>query len=266
MINKLSLVLTIILILSSKYAFSTELNMGERIQINSEHLNEVREIQVLLPEGYHSNSNATYPVIYLLDGDYNIHGVSGMLDLLSNKGQLIPDVILVGIADKGTDKYRQYMTPKDSTAPFKKDAKGNAEQFLTFLEKEVKPYLSERYRVAKNTTIVGHSMGGLFVLNALLTSPNAFDNYVAISPSIWLSDHALTKKAKAILEKSDHEQVSLYLSLADETRMGVYGFMHLLDEIEPKNINWHFTHYPDENHNSVGIISLRDNLKNIFDG
>ncbi len=53
----------------------------------------------------------------------------------------------------------------------------------------------------------------------------------AISPSVWLNDHALTKKAKAIIEKSKHEQVSLYLSLADETRMGVYGFMHLLDEI-----------------------------------
>lgn len=266
MIKKLAPSLILLCALTAHTSFATFANptsIGERITIQSKVLNEERPLQILLPESYHNNKNSHYPVIYLLDGDYNFHAVSGMLDLLSNKGQLIPDVILVGIADKGTDQYRQYMTPEGSSAP-RTDKKGKASEFLSFLNKDLKPYLASHYRVSDDATLVGHSMGGLFVLNALLESPQTFNSYVAISPSVWLSDHALVKKAKEQIGKSKHDPVSLYLSLGDETQMGQYGFIHLLDDAQPDNIHWQFTHYPDENHSSVGIISLRDSLKKRF--
>ena len=82
----------------------------------------------MLPESYYSNPNATYPVIYLLDGDYNTFAVSGMLDMLANKGQVIPDVILVGIADSGKAKYRSYMAPS-----FGKDTSDLATNFANYL-------------------------------------------------------------------------------------------------------------------------------------
>ena len=82
----------------------------------------------MLPESYYSNPNATYPVIYLLDGDYNTFAVSGMLDMLANKGQVIPDVILVGIADSGKAKYRSYMAPS-----FGKDTPDLATNFANYL-------------------------------------------------------------------------------------------------------------------------------------
>lgn len=266
MIKKLSFILAIILLITTKCIFSAEFNTGKRINISSTHLNEEREIQILLPESYRSNTQATYPVIYLLDGDFAFQGVAGMLDFMANKGQLIPDVILVGIADKGTDKYRQYMTPAGLTAPFEKGDAGKAKQFLNFLEKEVKPYINNNYRVANNAILVGHSIGGLFVLNALFESPNAFEHFVSMSPSVWLNDHAIMAKAKRFIEMSKHDQTSLYLSLGDETRQGVYGVLQLLDEIQPKNIQWQFSHYPNENHNSVGLVSLRSDLKAIFNG
>ena len=109
MIKKLPQLFTFLLMFTPLICIA-QLNIGERITINSNILAEERELQILLPESYLSHPQSSYPVIYLLDGDYNFHAVSGMLDLLANKGQLIPDVILVGIADKGTDKYRQYMT------------------------------------------------------------------------------------------------------------------------------------------------------------
>jgi len=266
MIKNLSLILALIFLITPKFVFSAVLDTGERIKINSTYLNEEREIQILLPENYHSNIGATYPVIYLLDGDYNFHGVSGMLDMLANKGQLIPDVILVGIADKGTDKYRQYMTPAELSAPFKKEDSGKAELFLNFLEKELTPYVSKNYRAANNSILVGHSMGGLFVLNALFESPKAFNHFVSISPSVWLNDHGIMVKAKEFIRKSEHKPVSLYLSLGDENRQGLYGMLQVLDEVQPTNIHWQFLHYPNENHNSVGLISIRDSLKAIFNG
>jgi predicted alpha/beta superfamily hydrolase len=264
MIKSLSFVLTVMFLFTSDFTYSAELNMGKREKISSTYLNEERDIQVLLPENYHSNTGSTYPVIYLLDGDFTFHGVSGMLDFMANKGQLIPDVILVGIGDKGTDKYRQYMTPQGLTAPFKDGDSGKAEQFLSFLEKELKPHINNNYRTANNSILVGHSMGGLFVLNALFESPNSFEHFISMSPSVWLNDHAIMVKAKKFIETSKHEKASVYLSLGDETRQGLYGVLQLLDEVQPNNIQWQFSHYPNENHNSVGLVSLRSDLKTIF--
>ncbi|KGJ92276.1 alpha/beta hydrolase-fold protein [Colwellia psychrerythraea] len=264
MLKKTIHLFLLIILLTAQGSLAAALSIGERLKINSTYLNEEREIQVLLPESYHSNKEANYPVIYLLDGDYNFHGVSGMLDFLSNKAQLIPDVILVGIADKGTDVYRQYMTPAALTAPFKKEDAGKAELFLTFLEKELKPYINNHYRAANNSILFGGSIGGLFVLNALFESPNAFEHFVSNSPSVWLNDHGIMAKANSFVGESEHKPTSLYLSLGDEERQGVYGVLQLLDEKQPKNIDWQFSHYPDENHNSVGLVALRADLKKIF--
>ena len=249
--------------------FAGGFDLGERVSINSTELGEQRMLQILLPENYQSDLKSTYPVIYLLDGDYNFHGISGMLDLLANKGQLIPKVILVGLADKGAEKYRHYMTPNmtpnDSVSTVEKSG-GGADSFLAFLIKEVKPYIKQHYRSSNHSTLVGHSMGGLFVVNSLLSAPEYFDNYVAISPSVWVSDNAIVKKAKEKLGSAEHQVVSLYLSLADEMQMGQYALINELDANPSKNLHWRFKHYPDENHNSVGLIALRDSLKNIFKG
>ncbi len=244
-------------------SFASIFDRGERVTINSIVLGEQRELQILLPENYRSDLKNTYPVIYLLDGDYNFHGVSGMLDLLANKGQLIPKVILVGLADQGTEKYRQYMTPNNSTSPVKNN-KGAAKEFLAFLNDEVQPYINKNYRTAKHSTLVGHSIGGLFVLNTLLEAPDSFNNYVAISPGVWVSDSAIVDKAKEKLGKTEHQNIALYLSLADEMEMGQYAFINQLDSKPLNNLQWSFKHYPDENHISVGLIALRDSLKAIF--
>ncbi|WP_057832321.1 alpha/beta hydrolase [Colwellia sp. TT2012] len=256
-------IIFILMLVISQVSFASIFDRGERVTINSSVLGEPRELQILLPENYRSELKNTYPVIYLLDGDYNFHGVSGMLDLLANKGQLIPKVILVGLADQGTEKYRKYMTPNNSTSPIKNNT-GSAKEFLAFLNEEVQPYINKNYRAAKHSTLVGYSMGGLFVLNALLEAPGSFNNYVAISPSVWVADSAIVDKAKEKLGKVAHENIALYLSLADEMEMGQYAFINQLDLKPLKNLQWRFKHYPDENHNSVGQIALRDSLKAIF--
>lgn len=234
--------------------------LSQRLTLTSSILSEQRQVQIVLPENYFSNPTATYPVLYLLDGDYVTAGVSGMLDFLGNKAQVIPDVIVVGIADKGTTRYRQYMTPATSAEQEDKAAK-----FLNFLTKEVKPFIADQFRTADNHIIAGQSVGGLFVFNALLTQPEAFDHYLAVSPAIWLNDHAIINKAEQVIGKKDLHGASLYLSLGDETRQGVYSVVELVDQRPSPQLNWQFDHYPEENHNSVGIIAIRNNLKAIFD-
>jgi predicted alpha/beta superfamily hydrolase len=49
-------------------------------------------------------------------------------------------------------------------------------------------YRSRPYRV-----LVGHSLGGLFAVYALMTRPDVFQGYIAISPALWWDDQSLVK-------------------------------------------------------------------------
>lgn len=261
--NLLKIICLITVFINLTFQASAANLLGKRYSDVSKVLGEKRDIQVLLPEGYYSDPNTHYPVIYLLDGDYNFNSAAGMLDFMANKGQLIPDVILVGIADKGTDKYRQYMTPKGLTAPLKQDDAGKADVFLSYLTDELKPFVESNFRTSNNHILFGHSIAGLFVLNTMIEAPGSFQSYLASSPSLWLNDHAFVKKAQSVVNNIN-TPLNLFLSLGDETRMGQYRLIDLLDDQQPKNINWHFKHYPDENHNSVAMISFRHSLKSMF--
>lgn len=238
--------------------------LGERVQINSSILQQTRDIQVVLPENYSADKQTNYPVLYILDGDYNINSVAAMLDFMGNRAQLIPDIIVVGIADKGTGAYRQNMTPARLTSPFKEKPQGQAEQFLSFIKQELKPYMQQHYRIANNDILFGQSIGGLFVLNTLVNDPQSFTTFLAVSPALWLNQHAFSQHTRQLLSQSSNLNANLYLSLGDETRMGVYGFVEVLDDLQPKQLTWFFKRYPNENHNSVGMVALRDNLSQLF--
>ena len=94
----------ILIFLISGILFAQHIAIGERHSFDSEILNEQRSYQIYLPPSYHENSNAKFPVIYLLDGDYNFHYDSGLIEFLSNSAFTIPEMILVGISDNGGTK------------------------------------------------------------------------------------------------------------------------------------------------------------------
>jgi len=63
---------------------------------------------------------------------------------------------------------------------------GGADEFLAFIEDKLKPEIARRVAVdLARQAILGHSFGGLFVLNALFRRPSAFSHWIASSPAIW---------------------------------------------------------------------------------
>jgi predicted alpha/beta superfamily hydrolase len=73
---------------------------------------------------------------------------------------------------------------------------GGADTFLSFLVDELRPALARRYSIDPNRqTLAGDSLGGFFTLYALFKKPDAFRNYVAISPSLWWDDQRLMTDA-----------------------------------------------------------------------
>ena len=77
---------------------------------------------------------------------------------------------------------------------------GGADRFMAVLRDVIRPRVKAAFLVnSKRQTLFGHSMGGYFVLHHLLEAPDAFQNYVAVSPSIWWHREDLFARASASL-------------------------------------------------------------------
>lgn len=74
-------------------------------------------------------------------------------------------------------------------------------RFLRFLTDELLPAIAKRFAVdPERRALIGHSLGGLFVLETLLETSlmprGPFSTYVAISPSIWRGGEALWQRVR----------------------------------------------------------------------
>jgi predicted alpha/beta superfamily hydrolase len=151
-----------------------------------------------------------YPVIYVLDGN----ALFPMLALQANAREMRPDsasrnsVVVVGVGFPGDDflyldKRTMDYTPPPPAADAPADTgqpHGGADRFLAFMQTELKPLVEARYRIDRHRqTLFGHSYGGLFTLYTLINQPDAFQNYLAASPSIWWNDRQLLRQSNRLL-------------------------------------------------------------------
>ncbi|MGO4290653.1 alpha/beta hydrolase [Chitinophaga sp. RAB17] len=185
-----------ILFISTANAQTTPFLIGEVRQIRSTELNETRTLNIYLPEGYEKNLQQTYPVIYLLDGSANedfLH-IAGLVQFLTMIQQMPPSII-VGIAN--IDRKRDFTFPS-MVAEDKKDLPtgGGSAKFISFIEKELQPYVKQHFRTNNVRTIIGQSLGGLLAAQILVEHTHLFNRYVIISPGLWWNNESLLAKIK----------------------------------------------------------------------
>lgn len=159
-----------------------------------------RRISVLLPRGYDSQVDRSYPVLVALDGQnvFAPGGAFGSWDLDRTVADLIdqhlvPDMILVAVANT-PDRFAEY-TPEW----IENDGQsGRGGAFLDALCDELLPMLRARWRVgdaARDVALVGSSLGGLLAIEAAIRRPDAFGAAVAMSPSFWLAPDEYARRA-----------------------------------------------------------------------
>ena len=81
------------------------------------------------------------------------------------------------------------------------------------------PEVERRYRTTDETAIVGESLAGLFVVETLLSTPDLFDTYIAIDPSLWWNDEFLVKGAGGTSLPWPAKDKFLYLATSDEPKI-----------------------------------------------
>lgn len=197
---------------------------AEQWSLRSRAENRTYRIIVAQPEGEPPPSG--YPVIYLLDGNA-VFGT--MVEAVRLQGHCpdktgVAPAIIVGIGYETEvpyppDRYYDYTPVRSTVYTHGSDGaelpeQGGAAAFLQFIEEELKPQIASEFRVDLNRqTIFGHSLGGLFVLYALFTKPDAFRHYIAGSPSIHWSKEFLLEQERAFTARIREEPVNVRLLL-----------------------------------------------------
>jgi predicted alpha/beta superfamily hydrolase len=97
---------------------------------------------------------------------------------------------------------------------------GGADRLRAFLVEELRPWLTDRYRLRAPWVLVGHSMTALFGVHTLVTEPRAFDAYLFASPSLWWDDRVMLRDS-ALTRPGPQLAADVYVSAGgDEDRPG----------------------------------------------
>ena len=235
--------------------------------VDSRVLGGQRRVNIALPPGY-AGSKRKYPVLYLLDGGTVQEDFPKITDFVAQMiaaGTLAP-MIVVGI--EGVDRKHDLTHP----ATFADDLKllpqsGGSAAYRRFLVDELQPWVKARYRVNGQKGLIGESLAGLFVVETFLREPQAFDAYLAASPSLWWDDQSLSREASALLAKGKFSGRRLYLSIGDEgttMQAGVDRVVAALKAKPPKGLLWRYDPMPKEHHSTIYDPSAKAGLPWLF--
>jgi hypothetical protein len=264
------------------YAQTNKVEIGTIDSIHSKILNEKRAIWVYVPNNGNQATftQARYPVVYLLDGDWYFNSVVGIVQHLSyiNGNTICPEMIVVGIPS--IDRYKDLTPTCDSMYS---PTSGGNKKFISFIENELIPYIDSVYPVEPYRMLIGHSLGGLTVMNTLVNNTNLFNAYVAIDPSMWWDKQSSLKETEKVLSKKKFDNVSLFLAISNSMDMGmdtikvkkdstkntlhIRSLLELSSYLKTNNqhaLIYQVKYYDNENHGSIPLIAEYDALHFIF--
>jgi uncharacterized protein len=193
----------------------TPIALGEQHLLASAILGDTREINVWVPPGV-AEGRAPGAVVYLIDGalDQDFKHIAGLGELCA-LSWTCETTLIVGIQTKD----RQHELTPAATDPRFVDGfpqAGGAADFRRFIAEEVRPFVEARYPSAPRTVLMGESLAGLFITDTFLEHPRLFDDYIAISPSLWWDAGRLAAEAPAKLAAPGFEGRRLYMAIANE--------------------------------------------------
>lgn len=133
-----------------------------------------------------------YPLLVLLDGNACFPLAAQLArNAESRPAHVRPDpMIMAAIGHPADVPFHPTARQRDYTPPAPgqplADDQGGADRLLDFIAARLLPEARRLGPVdERRTALYGHSLGGLFVLHALMQRPGLFARHVASSPSVW---------------------------------------------------------------------------------
>lgn len=199
-----------------------EIANSEVIALDSKETGRSYELIVGVPDSYASEPDRRYPVLYLLDGQWDFALVNALTGGL-RFDQVVPEFFVVGISYGGDEPdygklRREDYTPTRWQAPeTDRPSGGDAPKFLRALQDEILPTIEGRYRIdASQRTLSGASAGGLFTLYALFERPELFHAFIALSPAAGWDNRYLFAREKAFRQQHPQLERRVWLSVGSD--------------------------------------------------
>ncbi|TDN95509.1 hypothetical protein DET49_101107 [Salegentibacter sp. 24] len=225
--------------------------------ISSEKLGQTREIKIQLPRNYEENTEKTYPVFLVLDGDYLFEPIAGNVDYYSY-WEDTPEMIVVGVNQSSTRMDDAYYEDRN----FLPADKGAA--FFEFLGMELLQHLDDKYRTSNFRVIAGHDYTANFINYYLLKTDPIFDGYINLSPDLA---PLMADRISSALRKSETKKW-LYLATGTEDipqlKKGIEDLNSQLSAIENDLVTYAFDNFENATHYTLVGKAIPSALLSIF--
>ncbi|MES2455781.1 MAG: alpha/beta hydrolase-fold protein [Bacteroidota bacterium] len=266
--KKLFTTVLLIGVLTSLMAQQAKLSEKIIASVHSTTENLDRTIFIQLPNDY-GKVNKHYPLIVLFDAqDRTLYDcASSAIDRLTWTND-IPEAIFVGVVQN--DRSKELNFEKNETSSL---------QFLNFIKDDLLNYLSKTYALNGYYTLIGHSLGGQFVTNAMLTYPATFKSVISISGALNYPNQDNVVKSNILSKIEDYAATTpdssfaknkYYFSTGDGGfqdsgfKLGALKVDSSFKQHKSKSKNWHFDFLKGFNHMTTPLVSIPTGLIFIF--
>lgn len=254
---------------------------GEPIIIGSAHkitstvYGETRLLTVRLPRGYADNPDRRYPVVFSIDGgpEQDFELLAGIAAEAEFSTSFEP-FILIGV--RTDNRYAELtpplerMDPERLTALFGDRMQPNgAPKFREFLVSDVIPWATSRYRTDRKV-LTAASLGGLFVVDTLLERPDMFDDYIALTPSLWWDEGQVAEGAAAKLATHTASDRRIYITMGDEgignlSSKWLATLLSAFNTSTPEGMKWAFVDRSgSEEHRTMAMMGWLDAFRTLY--
>lgn len=225
----------------------------DSLRITSTFVQEERVINVWTPPGY-EQSDEPFPVLYMPDGGIkeDFPHIANTLAELIAEGQ-IPPHMLVGIENTVRGRDLTGASQIEAHAEYGIPMDDGAQSFRAFITNELVPEINQRYRTNSQKGIIGESLAGLFVVETFLLTPEAFDFYIAMDPSLWWNEGYLVNQTDSLLHQLPDRAIKLWFAGSSVKDISTYTkrLAGILEQNPTPNLTWTYSDEPKEKHHTI---------------
>lgn len=249
--------------------------VGSAHRITSSVYGKTKLLSVRLPRGYADHPDQRYPVVFSIDGgpEQDFELLAGIAAEAEFSASFEP-FILIGV--RTDNRYAELtpplerMEPKTLTDLFGDRMQPNgAPKFREFLALDVIPWVTSRYRTDRKV-LTAASLGGLFVVDTLLQRPDMFDDYIALTPSVWWDEGRVVDEAAAKLAAQAPSDRRIYITMGDEgvgnlTSRWLATLISAFTTSAPEGLKWAFVDRSgSEEHRTMALTGWLDAFRTLY--
>jgi len=230
-----------------------------RDSILSQKMKKYRHLSVSLPPSFNKDVKKTYPLLFLLDGDYLFDPFQGAMSY-GNYWEDLPEAIIVGL-DQNIENERVEDCTFDETTGL---PEGKGASFYEFIGSELIPFIQKKYRTSNFRIIAGHDVTAGFINFFLYKDVPLFNAYISLSPELPLEMENLVAERL----KGFKQNIFYYQSSGDGDIKKMKEKISALDEninaLKSTTLNYKYDDFKDASHYSLVLYSIPSALYQFF--